>query len=265
MEKNLFLLSLVLDTLLALRLWRSGLLASYRWLFGYALFLAIRAGVPLALGWSASESAAYRIWWVATEIVVWILLVGIILDLCSTVLQEFPALASWVGRIYKSGLGVAVVLSLTSLFLSPTSGLELSYVAVLSVQRVVLASLLLVVLLLMFALMWLRVPLKQNTIAHASIFFIHFLTKAGIVLIFQTIGYKVLPGVNLGLVITSILCTVAWILFLTPSGETSIVRVGHQWNPEEGERLVRQLSAINRALAERGESNPSHPIGELTK
>ncbi len=43
-------------------------------------------------------------------------------------------------------------------------------------------------------------------------------------------------------------CLVIWILFFSRKGEEVEAMVRHSWSPEDGEKLVRQLDAINAAL-----------------
>jgi hypothetical protein len=105
---------------------------------------------------------------------------------------------------------------------------------------------------LLFSLIWFRVNVRKNTLVHAAIFFVYFFAKAGIAFIVQTMGIDIRGNTNTALLILSDLCVIAWIFGLRPEGEHSEVRVGHRWNPEEGERLVQQLAKLNESLANRG-------------
>lgn len=250
MEKNLVILGLVLNILLVLRLWRTGLHSPFRHLFLYSFFVLIRSGVPVLAGWK-QNSGSYAYWWAFSEPIFWLLAVLLALDLCASIFHQFPALTSWGGRIYKAALGVGVVLSLGTLFLSGAPEQFIWLHILLAVQRVVLTSLLLVILALLFSLAWFRVNLTRNTLNHAVIFFVYFLAKAGVVFLLQTVGLQIRGNVNMALTILADACFLAWIVGLTPRGQNVELRVGHQWNPEEGERLVRQLALLNDSLASR--------------
>ena len=46
-----------------------------------------------------------------------------------------------------------------------------------------------------------------------------------------------------------ICCYACWILLVNPSGESVPTTLGHRWNTEQQERLMRELEAMNNVLA----------------
>jgi hypothetical protein len=255
MEQIFALAAIVLNFLLALRLKISGLATPYRGLFLYAIFIMVRGLVPafasqFSRGWGPN-GYFYSYWWAFTEVILWVFLVILVLDLCTAIFQDFPSLASFGGRIYRVALGVAIAFSLASLFLSGLPEENTILHVFFAVQRVVLTSLLLVILALLFSLTWFRVNVRKNTIVHAIVFFVYFFAKAGIAFILQTLGLEIRGGTSTALILVADLCYLAWIIGLRPEGETVELRVGHRWNPEEGERLVQQLAKLNDSLANR--------------
>jgi len=44
------------------------------------------------------------------------------------------------------------------------------------------------------------------------------------------------------------LCLGYWVFALKPQGESKSIVVSHQWKPEQEERLLSQLQAINSSL-----------------
>jgi hypothetical protein len=255
MEQTLSLTGLGLSLLLLVRLASVGLVSAYRWLFGYAVFIFIRGIVPLIAGrftrgWD-QNGYYYSYWWASTELIQWFFLVILVLDLCAAIFQDFPSLASFGGRIYRVALGAAISVSLASLFFSGLPEDQTLLYVFIALQRVVLTSLLLVILALLFSLTWFRVNVRRNTLVHAVIFFVYFFAKAGIAFIVQTMGIEIRAGTNMVLVMVADLCLLAWIVGLRPEGEKVELRVGHRWNPEEGERLVQQLAKLNDSLANR--------------
>jgi hypothetical protein len=266
MEQTLTLSGIVLLIALAVRLKVTGLSRPYRGLFAYSIFVLIRNGVPpvAALffrGWGPN-GFYYSYWWAFTEVIQWLFLVILILDLCSAIFQDFPSLASFGGRIYRTALGVAIGVSLASLFLSGLPEEQARLHVLLAVQRVVLTSLMLVIVALLFSLTWFRVNVRKNTLVHAAVFFIYFFAKAGIAFILQTMGLDIRGGTNTALMLVADMCILAWIVGLRPAGEQVEVRVGHRWNPEEGERLVQQLAKLNESLANRS-ANPARSAGGI--
>lgn len=260
MEKQLLILGVALCCGLALKLWRAGLLAQYRILFVYALFTAVRVSVPLIVGWR-NPSSAYANWWVLTEAISWIIYVVLVLELYSAIFYQFPALASFGKKIFQLAIGVSVVVALAGMFLfSPTVSKYPGLDALLITRRVIMTSLIVFLILLLFSMSWFRVKLKKNTIIHAIVFFVYFLAKAGVVFVLQSVGFKVLSTVNLILLGISNLCILVWIVGLTRTGEMAQVAVGHQWNPEKGERLVEQLAALNSTLARSNRGSVQNPV-----
>lgn len=260
MEKQLLILGVALCCGLALKLWRAGLLAQYRILFIYALFTAVRVSVPLIIGWR-NPSSAYANWWVLTEAISWIIYVVLVLELYSAIFHQFPALASFGKKIFQIAIGVSVVFALAGMFLfSPTVSKYPGLDALLITRRVIMTSLIIFLILLMFSISWFRVRLKPNTITHAIIFFIYFLSKAGFVFVLQAAGFQLLPTLNMVLLGISNLCILGWIVALTRRGENAVVVVGHQWNPEKGERLVEQLAALNSTLARSNRGSVQNPV-----
>lgn len=255
MEQILALVGLILSSILIWRLKATGLNRTYRWLFAYVIFTLIRGIVPQVAnlvfhGWGPN-SYYYSIWWAATEVIQWLFLIILILDLCNAIFQDFPSLASFGSRIYRLALGVAISISLASLFFSGLPDEQVPLHLLLAVQRVVLTSLLLVILVLLFSLTWFRVTVRKNTLIHAVVFFVYFFAKAGIAFLIQTMGIEMRSGTNAVLIFVADLCLLAWIVGLRPEGEQIEMRVGHRWNPEEGERLVQQLAKLNDSLANR--------------
>lgn len=256
MEQILRLSSIVVGLILVLRLRLSGLSKVYRWLYAYTIFGVVRLLVPATAGlflhgWGPN-GFYYSYWWAFTELLQWLFLVILVLDLSTAIFQDFPALASFGGRMYRIAMSLAIAISLASLFFAGLPDDQVVLHILIAVQRVVMTSLSLVILALLFSLIWFRVNVRKNTLVHAAIFFIYFFAKAGIAFIVQTMGIEIRGETNTALMIVSDLCVIAWIVGLRPEGERTALRVGHRWNPEEGERLVRQLAKLNDSLAHRG-------------
>lgn len=260
MEKDLLILGVALAIGLALKLWRSKLVAHYKSLFAYALFSVAAVVVPLIFGWGQFQQA-YANWWVATEVVSWIIYVTLVLELYSSIFHQFPALASFGKKLFHTALGISVVVSLIAVFVfAPAANTDKLLEAVLAIRRVVLTSLIIFLTLLLFSISWFRVRLKANTIVHAVVFFVYFLSNAGLIFMLQMMGFKLRETVNLILAALSALSILGWIIGLTRRGEESEVAVGHQWNPEKGELIVKRLAELNATLAKSSGTSSSPPV-----
>jgi hypothetical protein len=55
--------------------------------------------------------------------------------------------------------------------------------------------------------------------------------------------------ISVATVILSLACLLFWIAAIRPEGETVTTVTGHRWNPDETNRLLAQLDAINSRLA----------------
>lgn len=256
MEKSLIILGFLLCSGLAIKLWKSGLVSSYKALFIYSIFSIIRALIPSIFQWKQTSST-YAYWWLGTEVVSWIIYVVLVLELYSAIFHQFPALASFGRKLFQIAIGVSVLVGLGGMFLFSSHPSQFPLLdGVLLTRRVVMTSLLIFLICLLFSLSWFRIRLKPNTIVHTVIFFIYFLAKAGFVLVLQVLGFNVLTFLNLVLLGISNLSILAWAIFLTQRGESTEVIVGHNWNPEKGKRLAEQLAALNSSLARTNQSGP---------
>jgi hypothetical protein len=247
MENASILFGIAAASGLAIRLALSGLGQSYRSLLLFCLFTVVRTSSVFV--WK-QDTDNYAYFWMATEILSWVLYLLLVLDVYSSLFEQFRAFAALGRRVFQWGLSLSVIGSLAfSLFTAPAEGAFPVYAALLVTQRAVLTSLILFTLVLMAALVYLRIPLRRNTVVFASVFFLYFLAKAGLILIFQTLGPDIRSSVNVGLSLLANACFVAWMVGISPAGETTSVRVGHQWNAAEGDKLIQQLSAINESLS----------------
>jgi hypothetical protein len=247
MENASILFGIAAASGLAIRLTLSGLGRRYRSLLLFCLLTIIRTSSVFV--WK-QDTDNYAYFWMATEIVSWILFLLLVLDVYSSLFEQFRAFAAVGRRVFQWGLSLSVVGSLIfTLVTAPADGPFPIYAALLVTQRAVLSSLILFTLILMAALVYLRLPLRRNTVVFATVFFLYFMAKASLTLLFQTLGPDIRPTVNIVLSLVANACFVAWMMGLSPAGEQTSVRVGHQWNAAEGDKLVRQLSAINESLS----------------
>lgn len=177
------------------------------------------------------------------------LFVLLVLELYGQILSKFASLASFSKSVFRWTIGLALVGSAITLI--PDLGQAASSRLVsnfLVIQRGVVTSLLLFIVLLLLLLLWYPIRISRNTFVHAAIFSVYFFVKSGLLVILQMLGISMYRSASTALIGLSILCVTAWLVLLTKKGETVEVRVGHSWNEEESERLVRQLESFNSTL-----------------
>lgn len=237
--------------ILCLKLFLTGLFRSYLGLAIYCVASLVRLA---GAGFFRAGTNSYAYWWMSTEIFSWLLYVFLVLDLQSRLFDQFPGLATFSRRFFQVSVILAVGLSLV--LAVPEIGRPDKpfpvLAAFLAVQRAVLTSLVIFLLLQVAALVVLRLPLRTNTVAHTVIFFFYFVFKAWLNFVLDMLGYHANSSISTVLVGLSSLCVICWVVFLTPTGESIRVRVGHQWDPERGEQLVEHLASLNASLSRSG-------------
>jgi hypothetical protein len=245
------IVSACLYSALALKLLLSGLFRSHSALLVYCLVSIVRL---VGATFFRAGTNYYAYWWMATEVFSWLIYVVLVLDVQGRLFDQFPGLATFSRRFVQASVILAVGLSLV-LALPEFGRTEKPFpvlAAFLAVQRAVLTSLVIFLLLQVAALVVLRLPLRSNTVAHTVIFFFYFLFKAWLNLLLDVVGFHVSSTLSTILLTLSSACVVGWIILLTPRGEAVRVRVGHQWDPERGEQLVEHLASINASLSRSG-------------
>jgi hypothetical protein len=117
----------------------------------------------------------------------------------------------------------------------------------LTVDQTVSLVLLLTLVSMLCFLLWFPIDVPRN-IAVFSAGYIIFFTVKSLTLFLRYFSPDALPYINISILSISALCYLYWMVFLTPVGETVPVRIGHRWKPQEQERLLDQLGAINATL-----------------
>ncbi len=223
-------------------MWWAGLDHVYRFFFGYLFVDLLQTTIPF---WAPFDSASYRYAWLVTESLLICFYVLVVLELYAMVLQNLSGMASLSRRYIQAALGIAVLASLLLLMAEKMRGGMVAHLFVF--ERAVVFSLMLFVLLLTAFLVYYPIPLKRNVIVYSAGYAVYFLAKATSIFVYD-LGYywnKILDNTWLP---ASLACMLFWLFALNRSGETRTVIIGHHWNPEDEQRLLTQLSAINTSL-----------------
>jgi hypothetical protein len=246
-ELLLWVAVLVCHAILIIKLSTLRLHLKYKWLFSY---LVIRLARSLVLACLHYRGNAYGWTYVATEPVMWILYVLVVLELYALVLKDYPGVRSLGRWVLIFGLAVSTILSALSLTLdlsgAPTRYPILLYVGV--VERGVVTSLVFFLLLITGFLVWYPIPLCRNVVVYCFGYAVSFLASSLALLVRNVSGDGVVRSLSTGLQGVDLACLVFWIVTLNRRGETLSTVLGHRWRPEEEAHLVGQLDAINRSL-----------------
>lgn len=116
-----------------------------------------------------------------------------------------------------------------------------------TIDQTVSMVLLLTLLSMLVFLLWFPVDVPRNIAIFSAGYIIFFAVKS-LNLFFRYFSTSALPLMNISVLILTAVCCLYWLSFLTPSEDAVPVRLGHRWKPQEQDRLLSQLGAINTTL-----------------
>jgi hypothetical protein len=194
------------------------------------------------------RSATYGITYLATLPILWVFYILVVLELYSLFLQNYSGIYSLGRWTLYGALLFSVAVSILTLI--PSWGNESSRLMFWSttVERGVVFSLVIFLLLILLFLSRYLVSLSRNIIVHCIVYTIFFLGISMTILIRNVVGYDVAREVNNVVMVISAACYLVWIFFLTRAGESSIVKLRHTWTRADEQRLIDQLNSINDTL-----------------
>lgn len=250
-------LSIAANGIAAWRLYQLDLHRVYRFFFAYLAFAAARS-LTLFLLPSGVSSNTYGIVYFLTAPILWVFYVLVVLELYSLVLQNYAGIRS-LGRWTLNGALVFSV-AVSILTLIPSWGEESSRLLFwcFPVERGVVFSLVIFLMLILLFLSIYPVALCRNILVHCVVYTVFFLGLSMMILIRNVVGYEVTHLLSTVVLLMNLGCYAAWIFFLTRAGENRITMLRHNWTPDDEERLIGQLNTINATLmrAARKEHHP---------
>jgi hypothetical protein len=247
---SLSTLTVAASLVTVLRLWKSGLVSKYPVLTAYLLFLVPDTGVPLLMN---MQSAAYYHFWTIAEPINWILDVILIRELCKAVLAQYPGIFT-MGRWLVCGgilLSTSIaLLSLQSRFQSTVSARSGLLSLGIAGDRGVNLAITVFLLLMLFLLSRYPVALSRNVRLNTAIFAVFFLSNTLGATLHWIFDLQLSLTIDASLSAISCVCSLLWLLYLTPAGER---RVGHwrHYSEEKERHLLGQLDMLNRILVGR--------------
>jgi hypothetical protein len=228
---------------LCIRVWWSGLYRIYKYFFGYLLLALLQTVILASVPFG---TLLYRDAWVTTEGLIACFYALIVLELYNVLLSDLAGIATLSRRYIKVALGLAIFVSLLLL------GLEKAPIGMVGhffiFERAIVSSLLFFVFLIMGFLAYYPVPINRNAMAYAGGYAIYFMTKAAAIFVWN-VGFYWTRQVSTVLEVVSTICLMFWLVALSPRGETKTVVIGHKWRPDDEERVLSQLKAINASLS----------------
>lgn len=260
LERCIWWLTIIGHLALYIRLRMTGLHHTYRFFSGYLLFRVVRAALLMGVPWGVSvferepnvpfATNAYGYLWAATEPVVWVFWVLVVLELYSLVLQNYKGIASLGRWVLLAGLVIALMVSALTLHVDLSNADQqfhvLRYFSV--IDRGVVSSLVVFLLFISCFLAWYPVPLSRNVVVHCIVYAAYFLSLSLVVLLRNLTGNAVTQTVNILLSCVTLVCLVVWTALLNQQGERKAVRIRPPAGAQEEQALVEHLAAINSTL-----------------
>jgi hypothetical protein len=231
---------------LVARLWSAGLHRIYPFFFGYLLLELLQTGVMSAIPFNGP---AFPYFWMATEALVASFYALIVVELYRVILRDLPGIASISRRYITVTVAVATLGSLLLLRLEEIPRNHFSTFLV--IERAMVFSLVLFILLVSAFLAYYPIPLNRNVVVYSIGYSVYFLTKATGLFI-RTLGHYVLSQIGTVLMIVSSVSLLFWLIALNRQGELRTVVIGHKWKREDETLLLSKLKAINATLLSAG-------------
>jgi hypothetical protein len=248
LELGFLWLSVGTTAALMLKLFLSGLAATYRYLFAYlAVELAEFAVAMLDPGYGMLYSCTY----VAGQATKTVLGILVVLELYRLALADQPALARFGRRTVGIVLGVAALLAACGLRLdsSVPSGQSWLLHDFLSFERTMDVCVLIFLVLISLFMVWFPVRIKKNVALYIWGFAIYWLARSSGLLLINVLPVRFTVPLGTAMLLVRIGCLLTWLFVLQPEGEETTAVLGHRWNPGAMGRLMDQLKSINASLA----------------
>jgi hypothetical protein len=248
LEVSLSYAATVAEGILLLKMLGTRLYRTYGW---FSVYLAVDTlqFVLMMLVLRPNTNAYARVWFVS-EPLLWILQILIVLEVYRLVLSGFAGISSLGRWTFIAAVVVAVVVAALTLspdLSNPSEKFKmLLYIDV--VERAILSSVAIFLLLMTAFLVWYPIPLSRNIVVFAMVYAPFFLGKAAALFVRNVAGSDLIRTASTIILAIQCACLLVWLLYLNRRGEERKVIVGHQWRPGDDERLVAQLNAVNRTL-----------------
>ncbi len=249
LQQVLWVAGTALAVALAAKLAATGLFRVYPWFTAFLCFEAVRSMVLLAF---RPNTTTYGWIFLATQPLIWLLYILVVLELYSVALRDRRGLASLSRWALSACMTLAVAVSALTLRadLSRPAGPYPVLVYYSVIERGLIFSLALFLLLIAAFMAWFPLAVTRNVRLHASVYAVYFLSSTMALFLRNVAGYSLSPGISLILLFVDAVCLILWLGGLSRRGEEQLV-TGRRWQQEDEQRLLRQLDALNAAASKR--------------
>jgi hypothetical protein len=237
---------LVAYVLVLVRIYSAGLHQTYRWFTIYMLYETVRLVVMGFLIPLATKLYGYIYFF--TQPVTWCLYVLVILELYQLALRNKTGIATFARRTFVIALVISITLSLGTLaFESQQAEFNIPHTYML-IERLILSSLLVLLLLFTAFLAYFPVPVNRNTVVHTRVFACYFLVRTVLLIFRNVVTGDAVYIVNAVMQLLATASLISWAMLLSRAGEEVKALTNVRRSAEMEQKLIAQLDAINRTL-----------------
>ncbi len=246
LERVLWFLSILLSLALIVRILLSRLETFYASFLAFLLVSVAQSATVLL----APSAEIYGWMYVISQPLIWVLFILVVLELYSRVLEKHRGVATvaqWtvLGALPIS-IGVSILTLIPELRASPGRYPILFYYSV--IERGLMSSLVIFLLLIAGFLLWFPVPLSRNAVLHAVVYAVYFLSATMTLFVGNLQGDELKSSVSTVLIGVTDVCLLVWIAFLNGRGEERLIVLRRHLPVADESRLLQQLESINSAL-----------------
>ncbi len=198
----------------------------------------------------------YRTVWLCFTAVLAVLSLWLAYSLAQTVLAELPGILRFSRRLLNIAFPLAVLIAFSTArseyWMTPSRSMrplsdQLIYAFIVAEKGISLAAVIVLMVILAFIL-WFPVKMAKNLAVFSIGLVVYFAAKTALKLLVIYSSVHAAEIIDLCVSGVLILCSIYWMVFITEKGQRTEVRVGHGWHPEEQEKLLGKLEALNGVL-----------------
>lgn len=241
-------LNILAAFVLVIRLFQLRLADAYKVFTAFIGFEVVSSGVVLLVFWH-KLNIDYRTTWLTFKPISWLLYIWVVYAILRKIMLCQRGILSVSRKVFAvcfASAGIVGVLSARVEFVvaRPDAPVKLALI----VERGFCTVSLLLLCVTLVYLLWFPIEVTRNSALLCSGLMVYFAVKTALLLARDIWSPDSVRLVSLILILISTACLAMWAVFLTQAGEYETVRPGHSWKPNEQERLLHQLEAINAVL-----------------
>jgi hypothetical protein len=242
-------LNLIATALVIWRLYSLGLHKTYRY---FLISMALSVARTAVLFPFSPGDNIYRQLWLATQPLVWLSYLLVVAELYRLVLRQYGGIYS-LGRWFFFGTvalsviisGLTVLPALTNERVLPGRHVPVYYYSF--IERGLVTTLALFLLLLLVFVAWFSVPLSSNLLKHCAFYSAYFFAN-NVIMLYWNSGSGTANVVSVSRLSVGFICLMCWVFFLSRRGEDRIASLHLGRNAIAERKLLTQLENLNATL-----------------